>query len=83
MLRNNKKGDSTTTANSSHIIREPFDYTVWQRDLYKDVSVKELYDKIKDSEKDTQLHFPPANITEKQEKCQKTEKNTKNERFSS
>jgi hypothetical protein len=33
---------------------EPFDYTIWQRDLYKDMSVKELYDKIKDSEKTTQ-----------------------------
>jgi len=36
------------------VLREPFDYTVWQRDLYKDMSVKELYDKIKDSEKTTQ-----------------------------
>jgi len=27
---------------------EPFDYTIWQRDLYKNMSVKELYDKIKE-----------------------------------
>ena len=26
----------------SFIIREPFDYTEWQRDLFNDVSVKEL-----------------------------------------
>ena len=34
----------------SLVLREPFDYTVWQRDLYKNMSVKELYNKIKDSE---------------------------------
>ena len=26
----------------SLIIREPFDYTEWQRDLFNDISVKEL-----------------------------------------
>ncbi|MDR0854125.1 MAG: hypothetical protein LBN34_07135 [Clostridiales Family XIII bacterium] len=26
------------------IIREPFDYTEWQRDLFKDLSVRELND---------------------------------------
>jgi len=26
----------------SFIIREPFDYTEWQRDLFNDMSVKEL-----------------------------------------
>jgi len=31
------------------------DYTIWQRDLYKDMSVKELYDKIKDSENNTTI----------------------------
>jgi len=34
----------------SLVLREPFDYTIWQRDLYKSMSVKELYDKIKESE---------------------------------
>jgi len=29
---------------------EPFDYTIWQRDLYKNMSVEELYDKIKENE---------------------------------
>ena len=33
-----------------NIINRIFDYTIWQRDLYKDVSVEELYDKIKESE---------------------------------
>jgi len=32
------------------VLREPFDYTIWQRDLYKEISVKELYDKIKENE---------------------------------
>ena len=26
----------------SLIIKEPFDYTAWQKDLFKDMSVKEL-----------------------------------------
>jgi len=26
----------------SLVIREPFDYTEWQRDLFNDISVKEL-----------------------------------------
>jgi hypothetical protein len=29
------------------ILREPFDYTKWQRDLYGDMPVEELYAKIK------------------------------------
>ena len=29
----------------SLIIKEPFDYTEWQRDLFNDMSVKELSDK--------------------------------------
>ena len=28
----------------SHIIKEPFDYTKWQKDLYMDMSVEELFD---------------------------------------
>ena len=32
------------------ILREPFDYTEWQRRLYGDTGVKELYDKIAASE---------------------------------
>ena len=28
------------------VLREPFDYTDWQRNLYGNMSVKELYDKI-------------------------------------
>lgn len=32
------------------ILREPFDYTLWQRDLYKNLSVKELYSRIKECE---------------------------------
>jgi len=28
----------------SHIIKEPFDYTKWQKDLYIDMSVDELFD---------------------------------------
>ena len=32
------------------VLREPFDYTIWQRELYKNMSVKELYDKIKENE---------------------------------
>jgi len=47
MLRNNKKGDRTTTANMAHIIREPFDYTEWQKDLYGDMSLDEFYEKVK------------------------------------
>ncbi|GHT88573.1 hypothetical protein FACS1894137_16950 [Spirochaetia bacterium] len=29
------------------MLREPFNYTDWQRTLYGDMSVKELYTKIK------------------------------------
>jgi len=32
------------------ILREPFDYTDWQRDLYGNMGVKELYDKVIASE---------------------------------
>jgi hypothetical protein len=28
------------------ILREPFDYTEWQRNLYGNMGVKELYDKV-------------------------------------
>ena len=28
----------------SLVIKEPFDYTKWQRDLYGDMTVKELFD---------------------------------------
>ena len=28
------------------VLREPFDYTEWQRSLYGNMSVKELYDKV-------------------------------------
>lgn len=31
-------------------IHEPFDYTKWQRDLYADMSVEDLYNKIKSYE---------------------------------
>jgi len=33
------------------VLREPFDYTDWQRNLYGDMGVKELYDKVIASEK--------------------------------
>ncbi|MCL1929354.1 MAG: hypothetical protein FWG07_11270 [Treponema sp.] len=32
----------------SLILREPFDYTEWQRDLYKSISLDELYSNIKE-----------------------------------
>jgi hypothetical protein len=32
------------------VLREPFDYTKWQRNLYADMTVDELYAKIKDAE---------------------------------
>ncbi len=32
------------------VLREPFDYTEWQRNLYGNISVKELYDKVTASE---------------------------------
>ena len=35
------------------IIREPFDYTKWQNDLYKDMSVDELCKKADDFWKQT------------------------------
>jgi len=28
------------------VLREPFDYTEWQRGLYGNMGVKELYDKV-------------------------------------
>ena len=35
----------------SLILREPFDYTEWQRDLYKDMSLDEFYRNVKDLER--------------------------------
>jgi len=32
------------------VLREPFNYTEWQRNLYGNMGVKELYDKIIASE---------------------------------
>ena len=32
------------------VLREPFNYTVWQRNLYGNMGVKELYGKIVESE---------------------------------
>jgi hypothetical protein len=32
------------------VLREPFDYTEWQRNLYGNMDVKELYDKVIESE---------------------------------
>ena len=32
----------------SLILREPFDYTEWQQDLYKEVSLDEFYRNVKD-----------------------------------
>jgi len=29
------------------ILREPFDYTEWQKDLYSDLSIDELCDNVK------------------------------------
>ncbi|GMO62075.1 MAG: hypothetical protein Ta2A_08500 [Treponemataceae bacterium] len=29
------------------ILREPFDYTIWQRDLYKDMSLNEFHQNVK------------------------------------
>ena len=34
------------------VLREPFDYTDWQHNLYGNMSVKELYDKIVEYETD-------------------------------
>jgi len=31
----------------SLILREPFDYTEWQQNMYKDVSLEEFHDKVK------------------------------------
>jgi len=33
------------------VLRESFDYTEWQRNLYGDMGVNELYDKIAEFEK--------------------------------
>jgi hypothetical protein len=38
----NKLGRVEAERFISLIIREPFDYTEWQRDLFNDMSVKEL-----------------------------------------
>ena len=32
------------------VLREPFNYTEWQRNLYGNMGVKELYDKINEYE---------------------------------
>jgi len=32
------------------VLRDPFDYTDWQRNLYGNMGVKELYDKVIASE---------------------------------
>ena len=32
------------------VLREPFNYTVWQRNLYGNMHVKELFDKITEYE---------------------------------
>jgi hypothetical protein len=37
----------------SLILREPFDYTEWQRDLYKDVSLDEFYARVKTFRKES------------------------------
>jgi len=33
------------------VLREPFDYTDWQHNLYGNMGVRELYDKVVASEK--------------------------------
>jgi hypothetical protein len=35
----------------SLILREPFDYTEWQQDMYKDVSLDEFYHNVKNFKK--------------------------------
>ena len=35
----------------SLILREPFDYTEWQQDLYKGVSLEEFYHNVKNFKK--------------------------------
>ena len=35
----------------SLILREPFDYTEWQKDLYKGVSLDEFYQNVKNFKK--------------------------------
>jgi hypothetical protein len=41
---------SDTLIKRNEMWAKPFSYTIWQRDLYKNMSVKELYDKIKENE---------------------------------
>jgi hypothetical protein len=36
------------------VLREPFNYTEWQRSLYGNMSIQELYDKVIAFEKFTQ-----------------------------
>jgi hypothetical protein len=36
------------------ILREPFDYTEWQRNLYGTISVNELYENIANYERQSQ-----------------------------
>ena len=38
----------------SLIIREPFDYTKWQEDLFEDLTVRELSEKAMDYVKDNE-----------------------------
>ena len=45
----------------SLILREPFDYTAWQQDLYTDVSLDEFYQDVKTfKEKNTFLKGHPT-----------------------
>ena len=37
------------------ILREPFDYTVWQRDLYKDVTLDDFYKRVKQFRKQSNV----------------------------
>jgi len=42
----------------SHILREPFDYTAWQKKYYADISVHELNQKAVEYAK--ARNFPPS-----------------------
>jgi len=41
----------------SLILREPFDYTEWQQDLYKDVPLEEFYHNVKNFKKENHETF--------------------------
>ena len=43
-----KLGVLETETFISHLLREPFDYTVWQKEHYADISVRELNKKAVD-----------------------------------